>query len=192
VNSSHRPPSGAGLVVLDRDGVINRESAAFIKSADEWLPLPGSLEAIATLSRAGFAVVVATNQSGVGRGLIRPSALEEIHRRMIQGVEQAGGKLAGIFFCPHRPEDDCSCRKPRPGLLQQIEAHFGCSLKGQPVIGDSARDLQAAAAVGARAILVRTGNGLKTERELDSSIEVEIFDDLAAAANSLIRNRVLE
>ncbi|MDQ1302232.1 MAG: D-glycero-D-manno-heptose 1,7-bisphosphate phosphatase [Pseudomonadota bacterium] len=190
MSSNYRPESGARLVVLDRDGVINRESAEFIKSADEWLPLPGSLEAIAALSRAGFAVVVATNQSGVGRGLISSLALEEIHSRMVQGVEQAGGKLAGIFYCPHRPEDDCSCRKPRPGLLQQIEARFGCSLKGQPVIGDSARDLQAAVAVSARAILVRTGNGLATERKLDSGSKVEVFDDLAAAANSLIRNRV--
>jgi D-glycero-D-manno-heptose 1,7-bisphosphate phosphatase len=179
-------------VVLDRDGVINRESAAFIKSADEWLPLPGSLEAIGALSRAGFAVVVATNQSGVGRGLISRSALEEIHGRMVRGVEQAGGKLAGIFFCPHRPEDGCNCRKPRPGLLQQIEVQFGCSLKGRPVIGDSRRDLQAAEAIGARAILVRTGNGRQTERELDSGSMVEVFDDLAAAAESLIKCRVLE
>lgn len=190
MSSNRRPESGAGLVVLDRDGVINRESVEFIKSADEWLPLPGSLEAIAALSRAGFTVVVATNQSGVGRGLISSSALEEIHGRMVQGVERAGGKLAGIFFCPHRPEDDCSCRKPKPGLLRQIEARFGCSLKGRPVIGDSARDLQAAEAIGARAILVRTGNGIETERKIGS--DVEIFDDLAAAASSLIRYGVSE
>jgi D-glycero-D-manno-heptose 1,7-bisphosphate phosphatase len=190
VSSIHRPESGAGLVVLDRDGVINRESADFIKSADEWLPLPGSLEAIAALSRAGFTVVVATNQSGVGRGLISSSALEEIHRRMVQRVEQAGGKLAGIFFCPHRPEDDCSCRKPKPGLLRQIEARFGCSLKGRPVIGDSARDLQAAEAVGARAILVRTGNGIGTEQQIRSGSDVEVFDDLAAAASALIGSGV--
>jgi D-glycero-D-manno-heptose 1,7-bisphosphate phosphatase len=106
---------------------------------------------------------------------------------MIQGVEQAGGKLAGIFFCPHRPEDECSCRKPKPGLLQQIEARFGCSLQGRPVIGDSARDLQAAEAVGARAILVRTGNGVGTEQEYVHGGNVEVFDDLAAAASALIR-----
>jgi D-glycero-D-manno-heptose 1,7-bisphosphate phosphatase len=186
VSSNQRSESGAGLVVLDRDGVINRESAEFIKSADEWLPLPGSLEAIAALSRAGFSVVVATNQSGVGRGLISPTALEEIHSRMVHAVEQAGGKLAGIFFCPHRPEENCSCRKPKPGLLQQIEARFGCSLKGRPVIGDSERDLQAAEAMAARAILVRTGNGIETERKIGSGSKVEIFDDLASAASALI------
>ncbi|MBM4221381.1 MAG: D-glycero-beta-D-manno-heptose 1,7-bisphosphate 7-phosphatase, partial [Gammaproteobacteria bacterium] len=152
MNSSHPAESGARLVVLDRDGVINRESAAFIKSADEWLPLPGSLEAIAALHQAGFTVVVASNQSGVGRGLISPAALQEIHARMLAAVEQAGGKLAGIFFCPHLPGDNCSCRKPKPGLLLQIEAQFGCSLRGRPVIGDSARDLEAAQAVGARAM----------------------------------------
>lgn len=188
--SSQRPESAARLVVLDRDGVINRESAEFIKTADEWLPLPGSLEAIAALSRAGFTVVVATNQSGVGRGLISQTALEQIHHRMVQGIEQAGGQLAGIFFCPHRPEDHCSCRKPKPGLLQQIEAQFGCSLKGRPVIGDSARDLQAAEAIGARAMLVRTGNGIETERNIRSDSGVEVFDDLAAVARSLLKDGV--
>lgn len=186
MNSKAGPEPGAGLIVLDRDGVINRESPDFIKTADEWLPLPGSLEAIAALSQAGFTVVVATNQSGVGRGLISPTALGEIHGRMVQSVAEAGGKLAGIFFCPHRPEDNCSCRKPKPGLLEQIEAQFGRSLKGRPVIGDSARDLQAAEAIGARAILVRTGNGIETERRLGSGRKPEIFDDLAAAARSLI------
>lgn len=178
------------LVVLDRDGVINRESAAFIKTADEWLPLPGSLEAIAALTRAGFTVVVASNQSGVGRGLISPGALQEIHARMRKAVEQAGGKLAGIFFCPHLPEDNCDCRKPKPGLLLQIEAQFGCSLKGRPVIGDSARDLEAAQATGARAILVRTGNGVAAEAGLGGDHPLEVFDDLAAAASALISEEV--
>ena len=186
MSSSIRPATGTGLVVLDRDGVINRESAEFIKCADEWLPLPGSLEAIAALTRAGFTVVVATNQSGVGRGLITAAALREINQRMQQGVLDAGGKLAGIFICPHRPEDDCSCRKPKPGLLRQIEAQFDCRLEGRPVIGDSARDLEAAQAVGARAILVRTGNGSETERSMQSDSGVEVYDDLAAAADSLI------
>lgn len=189
MSNSTRPETGKGLVVLDRDGVINRESAAFIKTADEWLPLPGSLEAIAALSRTGFDVVVATNQSGVGRGLITGTALGEINSRMHQCIERAGGRLSGIFVCPHHPDDNCSCRKPKPGLLYQIEARFGCSLSGRPVIGDSARDLEAAQAVGARAILVRTGNGIETERRMrDGSIEV--FDDLAAAANALINSGV--
>lgn len=189
MSNSTRPATGNGLVVLDRDGVINRESAAFIKTADEWLPLPGSLEAIAALTRAGFVVVVATNQSGVGRGLITETALREINSLMHQATEQAGGKLGGIFICPHHPGDNCSCRKPRPGLLYQIEAQFGCSLKGRPVIGDSARDLEAAQAVGARAILVRTGNGIETERGMRDS-SVEVFDDLAAAAQALINSGV--
>jgi D-glycero-D-manno-heptose 1,7-bisphosphate phosphatase len=189
VNNSNRPETGKGLVVLDRDGVINQESAAFIKTADEWLPLPGSLEAIAALSRTGFKVVVATNQSGVGRGLITGTALEEINSGMHQAIERAGGKLSGIFICPHHPDDHCSCRKPKPGLLHQIEARFGCSLRGRPVIGDSARDLEAAQAVGARAILVRTGNGIETERRMRDS-SVEVFDDLAAAAHALINSGV--
>jgi len=174
------------LVVLDRDGVINRESPDFIRTPDEWVPLPGSIEAIADLTRAGFAVVVASNQSGVGRGLFTADTLEEIHARMARAIEAAGGRLAGIFVCPHRPEDACECRKPRPGLMQQIEAHFGLTLRGRPVIGDSRRDLEAAWQVSARAILVRTGNGASTEEGLDAGAAVEIFPDLAAAAARLI------
>lgn len=174
------------LVVLDRDGVINRESPAFIRSPAEWLPVPGSIDAIAGLCRAGFTVVVATNQSGVGRGLFSLATLEEIHERMERTVEEAGGHLAGIFFCPHRPEDDCECRKPRAGLMRQIEARFGTSLRGRPAIGDSYRDLEAAWAVDARAMLVRTGNGVTTESRLDPERGVEIFPDLAAAAALLI------
>ncbi len=186
MSSSSRPETGQGLVVLDRDGVINRESAEFIKTADEWLPLPGSLEAIAALTRSGFVVVVATNQSGVGRGFITRTALREINNRMNRDIEQAGGRLAGIFMCLHRPEENCSCRKPRPGLLHQIEARFGCSLRDRPVVGDSARDIEAAHAVGARAILVRTGNGTETEHRFDGDNSVEVYDDLAAVARSLI------
>ena len=189
MTNSSRPTTGNRLVVLDRDGVINRESAAFIKTADEWLPLPGSLGAIADLTHAGFVVVVATNQSGVGRGLITATALREINSRMCQCIEMAGGNLGGIFICPHHPDDNCSCRKPKPGLLHQIEAQFGCSLAGRPAIGDSARDLEAARAVSARAILVRTGNGIETERKMRDG-NVEVFDDLAAASRSLINSGV--
>ena len=174
------------LVVLDRDGVINRESQDFIRTPDEWVPLPGSIQAIADLTRAGFTVVVATNQSGVGRGLFTAATLAAIHARMTHTLEAAGGRLAGIFVCPHRPEDACECRKPRPGLLRQIEAHFGVTLRGQPSIGDSYRDLQAAWQVGARAMLVRTGNGPETERQLDGWANTELFTDLAAAAALLI------
>ncbi len=177
------------LVVLDRDGVINRESPDFIRSPTEWLPLPGSIQAMADLCRAGFTVVVASNQSGVGRGLFTLETLEEIHARMRQAVAAAGGQLAGIFFCPHRPEDNCECRKPRAGLMRQIEASFGASLKGRPAIGDSWRDLEAAWLVGARAMLVRTGNGVATEPRLDAGHTAEVFPDLAAAATLLIAEK---
>jgi D-glycero-D-manno-heptose 1,7-bisphosphate phosphatase len=179
----------ARLIVLDRDGVINRESSSFIRSPAEWLPLPGSIQAIADLTAAGFAVVVATNQSGVGRGLFTAATLSAIHARMASTIEAAGGRLAGIFFCPHRPEDQCECRKPRPGLMRQVEAQFGTSLRGQPVIGDSYRDLEAAWEVAARAMLVRTGNGVVTEKRLDADAPVEVFADLAAAAALLITEK---
>lgn len=172
------------LVILDRDGVINADSDAYIKSPREWRPLPGSLRAIRELCRAGFDVVVATNQSGVGRGLFDGETLAAIHRRMRDSVQAAGGRLAGIYFCPHRPDEGCSCRKPAPGLLQQIARDFSRPLDDVPVIGDSARDLEAAVAVGARPILVRTGKGAGTESRL--AIDAEVFDDLAAAAASLI------
>jgi D-glycero-D-manno-heptose 1,7-bisphosphate phosphatase len=177
------------LVVIDRDGVINRESPDFVRSPDEWIALPGSLQAIATLNRAGFQVVVATNQSGVGRGLFTAQTLEIIHQKMNAAVESAGGRLAGIFVCPHAPEAGCDCRKPRPGLMHQIEASFGCKLAGRPNVGDSERDLLAAQAVGGRAILVRTGNGRATETRLAGKAAVEVFDDLAAVAAVLSQER---
>lgn len=176
------------LIVIDRDGVMNRESAAFIRSPAEWIPLPGALAAIADLTRAGFAVVVATNQSGVGRGLFSAAVLDDIHRKMTVAVESEGGRLAGIFVCPHAPEADCDCRKPKPGLMRQIEAAFGRPLAGEPVVGDSERDLRAAQAVGARPILVRTGNGRATEKILRPEDHVEVFDDLGAVAAALIRS----
>ncbi len=174
------------LVVLDRDGVINQDSPDFIRSPAEWRPLRGSLEAIAELTRGGFTVVVATNQSGVGRGLFSEDTLEAIHERMRAAVAAAGGCISAIFACPHHPDANCACRKPRPGLLRQVEAAFGVSLAGQPVIGDSLRDVQAAQAVGARAILVRTGNGTAAERRLENFAGIEVFDDLAAVATALL------
>ena len=172
------------LVILDRDGVINADSDAFIKSPGEWHALPGSLEAIRALCEAGFDVVVATNQSGVGRGLFDIETLAAIHRRMRDAVQAAGGRLAGIYFCPHHPDDGCDCRKPRPGLFHQIARDFSRPLDGVAAIGDSARDLQAAEAVGARPILVRTGKGAATETAWPGDIEV--FDDLAAAVQALL------
>ena len=173
------------VIVLDRDGVINEDSADFIKSPAEFSPLPGSIQAIARLKQAGFTVVIATNQSGLGRGLFNNRALLDIHDKLIEMVEQAGGALAGIYVCPHKPEDGCDCRKPKPGLLLRVAADLEIDATECIVVGDSRRDLEAALAVGARAILVRTGNGRATEGGLASDAAVEVFDDLSAAAQHL-------
>lgn len=173
------------LVILDRDGVINQESEAFIKTPEEWIPLPGSLAAIARLYKNGYTVVVASNQSGIARHLLSLDTLAAIHGRMKREVEAAGGKIDSIFFCPHGPGDACDCRKPKPGLFKQIAKRYGVKLEGIPMIGDSERDLQAARAVGGRPILVKTGNGLKTLEE-DHDVE-EVYDDLAAAAAQLMK-----
>ena len=178
---------GKGLVILDRDGVINHDSAAFIKNEDEWRPLPGSLEAIAALTSAGFTLAVASNQSGIARGLFGQDALDAMHAKMLSLVHEAGGHISRIVICPHGPDDDCDCRKPKPGMLEQLARHFDTSLAGVPVIGDALRDLEAAAAVGARPMLVRSGKGRKTEAELPARLaNVPVYDDLAAAARALI------
>ena len=173
------------LVILDRDGVINVDSDQFIKSADEWRAIPGSLEAIAMLNRAGFRVVVASNQSGIARGLFTIDTLNAIHRKMYDELERVGGQLDGIFFCPHGPSDNCDCRKPRPGLLKEIAGRYYVDLPGVPLIGDSLRDLQAAEAVGAQPILVRTGKGHQTEQKLADQ-NIPIYDDLADAVDNLL------
>lgn len=176
-----------GLVVLDRDGVINRNTDAFIKSAAEWVPLPGSIEAIASLSKAGYTVAVASNQSGLARGLFNRNALTAMHRKLRRLVVNEGGLVARIVVCPHGPGDGCDCRKPEPGLLTRLAKHFGVSPQGVPVIGDSLRDLEAAAAVGAMPILVRTGRGRSTESRLHGSLaNIAVYDDLAAAAAGLL------
>lgn len=175
------------LVVLDRDGVINQDSAAFVKSAAEWIPLPGSIEAIARLTEAGFTVAVASNQSGLARGLFNRSALRGMHRKLRRLVAAEGGKVDRIVVCPHGPDDGCDCRKPGPGLLNRLARHYAIALDNVPVIGDSRRDLEAAISAGARPILVRTGNGEKTARALDGALrKVEVFADLATAADALI------
>lgn len=174
------------LVILDRDGVINQDSEAYVKSPEEWIPIPGSLQAIADLTRAGYVVVVASNQAGVGRGLFDLAALERIHAKMQDAVARQGGRIAGIFYCPHHPDAHCDCRKPKPGLLKQISAHFGAGLTNVPFIGDSMRDIEAALAVGARPILVRTGYGAQTIAESELPRSIETYPDLAAAARQLI------
>lgn len=174
------------LLILDRDGVINRDSDAYIKSPDEWQPLPGSLDAIARLNRAGFEIAVATNQSGVARGFFDEATLAAIHDKMSAAVEEAGGHVALIRFCPHGPDEGCDCRKPKPGLLHEIAAHFRADLTRTIFVGDSLKDLETAAAVGAMPILVRTGNGARTEASLPERFRhVRVYDDLAAAADAL-------
>jgi D-glycero-D-manno-heptose 1,7-bisphosphate phosphatase len=167
--------------------VINQDSREFVKSVDEWLPLPGSMDAIAALSNAGFAVAVASNQSGLARGLFDKAALWAMHSKLRELVVAAGGSIDLIVYCPHGPDDGCDCRKPKPGLLTQIGAHFEHEMSGVPVIGDSLRDLEAARLSGARPILVRTGNGVNTSKNLPPALcDVEVYDDLAAAAAALI------
>ena len=176
------------LVILDRDGVINEERLDYIRSVDQWRPLPGSLEAIARLCRAGLAVAVATNQSGVGRGYLTADELDAIHTRMEAAVGNAGGELAGVFHCPHTPEDRCRCRKPLPGLLEQIQAAVGLPVTGEYMVGDSMRDLEAASAAGARPALVRTGFGAATELRLPPGGTVPVFADLAEFTRWLLRS----
>ncbi|MDJ0701342.1 MAG: D-glycero-beta-D-manno-heptose 1,7-bisphosphate 7-phosphatase [Woeseiaceae bacterium] len=175
------------LVVLDRDGVINRESKDFVKTRDEWQPLPGSIEAIGALSQAGFTVAVASNQSGLARRLFDRNALRAMHRKLRRLVDATGGNVDRIVVCPHGPNEGCSCRKPAPGLLRRLGRHYGIEMTNVPVIGDSLRDLQAAAAIGARPILVLTGNGRKTLELLKGELaRTEVFDHLSAAADALI------
>ncbi|KAA6187480.1 D-glycero-beta-D-manno-heptose 1,7-bisphosphate 7-phosphatase [Thiohalocapsa marina] len=176
------------MVILDRDGVINQDSDAFIKSPEEWLPIPGSLEAIATLGNAGFTVAVATNQSGIARGLFDIDTLGAIHQQMMRRLADLGGHVDAIAFCPHGPGDGCRCRKPAPGLLLELGRRLGRPLAGVPVVGDSLRDLEAAVGVGASPILVRTGKGRRTEQTLPETLAgIPIADDLQAAVDLILR-----
>ncbi|MFM2055371.1 MAG: D-glycero-beta-D-manno-heptose 1,7-bisphosphate 7-phosphatase [Pseudomonadota bacterium] len=179
------------LVVLDRDGTINEDRDDYVKSADEWTPIPGALEAIARLHQAGWHVVVATNQSGLGRGLFDAYTLNEMHAKMNALLAPLGGRVDAVFFCPHAPEDDCRCRKPRPGLFEDIGLRFGVDMAGVPAVGDTLRDLQAATAVGCAPHLVRTGKaaalddaGLQALRERIPGLTVHA--DLAAFAEALL------
>ena len=174
------------LVILDRDGVINEDSDDYIKSPGEWHPVPGSLAAIARLHRAGWRVVVATNQSGVGRGLFDLDTLMRIHEKMCRTVRDAGGQIDAVFFCPHAPQDHCRCRKPQPGLLIDIAERLRIKLTGVPLIGDSLRDLQAARTAGARPLLVKTGKGAATLQHPGLDPDVPVFRDLAGAVDALL------
>ena len=184
------------LVILDRDGVINHDSDDYIKSPDEWQPLPGSLEAIARLCRADYTVVVATNQAGVGRGLFSQEMLIRIHRKMASSIRDKGGRLDSVFFCPHSPAEQCGCRKPKPGMLLEISARLSIGLSGVPVVGDSLRDLEAAEAAGAMPVLVKTGRGRLTQEKLSKGElshtlgQTPVYADLAAFTDAVLDGRL--
>lgn len=168
------------LIILDRDGVINQESHEYIKSPAEWIEIPGSLAAIARLKQAGHTVMVATNQSGIARQLFTEAILADIHHKMQMALQAHQAQLDGIYYCPHHPDDGCGCRKPQPGLLQQIAAETQTDLSHAIMVGDSWRDLQAGMAVGARPVLVRTGNGRMTlAKKAEACQAIDVYDDLA-------------
>lgn len=174
------------LIILDRDGVINFDSDQYIKSPAEWKPIPGSLEAIAKLNQAGYRVVVATNQSGVGRGLFEMDTLNSIHEKMHKLLFAVGGRIDAIFYCPHAADSACDCRKPQPGMFKHIASTFNADLNGTPAIGDSLRDLVAATAVGCQPILVLTGKGEKTKEAGGLPEGTLEYPDLAAAVKALL------
>jgi D-glycero-D-manno-heptose 1,7-bisphosphate phosphatase len=174
------------LLILDRDGVINFDSDEYIKSPQEWEPLPGSLEALALLTQAGWRIVVATNQSGVARGLFDVATLNAMHAKMHKLVNQAGGRIDAVFFCPDMPGSASPCRKPRPGMLISIGERFNVPLEKLPCVGDKLSDLQAAQAVGARPILVLTGKGEQTRREGGLPADTQVFADLFSLAEALV------
>lgn len=181
------------LVILDRDGTINADSDEYVKSAEEWQPLPGALDAIAKLNHAGWHVVVASNQSGLGRGLFDVAALNAMHAKMHKLLAAAGGRIDAVFYCPHSPEDACACRKPSPGLYAQIAERYGMSLQGVPAVGDTLRDLQAGAAVGCAPHLVLTGKGEKLRGQAlpaEFPADTQVHDDLMAFADWLLAQPV--
>lgn len=176
------------LIILDRDGVINQDSDSYIKSPDEWIPIPGSLEAIARLNRAGYTVAVATNQSGLSRGYFDLKTLSAMHRKMEVLLSEHGGQIDAVFYCPHGPDDGCQCRKPSPGMLHEIGERFHANLKKVFFIGDTINDMKAATAAGVKPILVRTGKGEKTELILDENnfSDVPVHHDLKSAVDNLL------
>lgn len=175
------------LVILDRDGVINFDSDQFIKNPEEWKPIPGSLEAIARLNQADYRVVVATNQSGVGRGLFDMAMLNAIHDKMHKACALVGARIDAVFYCPHTAESNCHCRKPKSGMLEEIAARYGVSLAGVPAVGDSLRDLEAAATLGAQPYLVLTGKGMKTQVAGNLPEGTIVRPDLAAVVAELVK-----
>ena len=180
------------LVILDRDGVINQDSDDFIKSPDEWKPIKGSMEAIANMYRAGYHIVVITNQSGIGRKLFSTDTLNQIHKKMLQNIHEHGGEIEAIFYCPHKPDDGCLCRKPNPDMFIDMAVRLNITLESTPAVGDSIRDLQAAIGAGAIPILVKTGKGKQSFKELEQRglEDVMVFDDLLQFSEALINNKI--
>ncbi|NOR43095.1 MAG: D-glycero-beta-D-manno-heptose 1,7-bisphosphate 7-phosphatase [Gammaproteobacteria bacterium] len=177
------------LIVLDRDGVINHDSDDFIKSADEWLPIDGSLDAISRLNHSGYTVVIAANQSGLARGYFDIEAFTAIHKKLDDMLAKIGGRIDAVFYCPHGPDDACDCRKPKPGMLLAIGQRFNVPLKDVIFIGDSVSDINAAKNAHAKAVLVRTGKGVKAEKILQSASKssVPVYDNLASAVTALLQ-----
>jgi len=177
------------LIILDRDGVINHDSDAYIKSEEEWIPIDGSLEAIARLNHSGYTVVVASNQSGLARGYFDIETLSSMHRKMDDMLLKVGGQVDAVFYCPHGPDDGCGCRKPKPGMLLEIGQRFNVSLEDVIFIGDSISDIKAAYSAHAKAMLVRTGKGAKAEKILQTEGKgsVPVFDDLASAVTAILQ-----
>ena len=174
------------LIILDRDGVINEDSAAYIKHPDEWIAIPGSLQAIARLHQAGWTVAVASNQSGLARGYFVTTTLTAIHHKLRKELAQVGGSIDAFFVCPHGPDDNCTCRKPLPGLFQDIAKRYDIDLHGVPAVGDSLRDLQASYAVGCKPWLVQTGNGAKTIKLDSVPPNTQFAADLSAAVDQIL------
>lgn len=179
------------FIILDRDGVINYDSDEYIKNPDEWRAIPGSLEAIAKLNCAGFSVMVVTNQSGISRGLYSLDMLAKIHNKLLNELKSVGGHIEEIFFCPHHPDDQCECRKPKPGMLYQLQKKYSVDLSKLFFIGDSIYDIKAAQTAGCIPILVLTGNGKKTLQSHPELTQINHFNDLATAVDYILENEVL-
>lgn len=185
------------LLILDRDGVINADSDNYIRSLDDWEPIPGSITAIGRLSRAGYTVAIATNQSGLGRGYFQLEHMQSIHDRLRRLVEQEGGRIAGIYYCPHLPDGACNCRKPATGMLQQLEGELQQSAKNAFFVGDSLKDLQAAQAYSCRPVLVKTGKGMKTLRTIlsdnpgvNNPLDIPVYRDLLAVCDAILAGAI--
>ena len=180
------------LIVLDRDGVINQDSDTHIRSPEQWVAIPGSLEAIARLCRQDYQIVIVTNQSGISRGYYSVNTLNRIHQKMLDELSHFGGEISALFFCPHSDKHRCECRKPKPGMLLELAQRLKCNLNDVYVVGDSLRDIQAAQSAGARPVLVETGKGLDTLKELESGEgqekfgQVPRFSDLASFVDHIL------